>query len=62
VKSRRHHNTRGDRQLKTGAAFRQLVKIGKRLGIPVEGSKEVEQLKEYRGAINHKPRHHSTQR
>jgi len=43
---RRHHNTDGRRQLKSGASFRRLVMFARRHGMKVEGEREVEQLKE----------------
>lgn len=46
MKDRRHSNTRGQRQIKSGASFRRLVKFAKKRGLKVNGAKEVEQLEE----------------
>ena len=45
MKDRRHHNTKGQRQIKSNAAFRRLVYFARSLGLKVEGENEVEQLK-----------------
>lgn len=42
---RRHHNTKGYVQLKSGASFKRLVKFAHKLGLRVEGEGEVEQLR-----------------
>ncbi len=38
MKTRRHHNNKGVRQIQTGAARKKLEKIAKKLGIPFKGS------------------------
>jgi cell division protein FtsL len=44
MKDRRHHNTKGFRQIKTGTSFRRLVKIAHKLGMKVQGEEEIKQL------------------
>jgi hypothetical protein len=36
VKTRRHHNNRGDRQIRNGSTRRQVERIARRLGVPVK--------------------------
>lgn len=38
MKTRRHHNNRGDRQVRTGKTRDQVDRIARRLGVPVKRS------------------------
>ena len=35
MRSRKHHNNNGNKQIITGASFRKLLKIGKKMGVKV---------------------------
>lgn len=39
MKTRRHHNNRGDRQVRTGKTRQQVAAIARRLGVPEKKSK-----------------------
>jgi hypothetical protein len=49
MKTRRHHNNRGDRQVRTGKTRDQVARIGRRLGIPVARTNRLATLIEQTG-------------
>lgn len=57
---RRHHNTKGYRQIKTGASFRRLVMFARKLGLRVEGEGEVEQLRRRERPTNETHKTHTS--